>query len=235
MSEIKALLFDVFGTLVDWRGTIAREAKVLLAERGENLDGEAFAQAWRAEYQPAMERVRVGARGYVVLDQLHRENLDRILPRFGLDDISEEQRTALTRLWHRLDAWPDVGAGLARLREMFWLAPCSNGHIALMAGLARHNRWHWDALLGAEIAQDYKPKPIVYQASAAAFGLKPHECMMVAAHSFDLSSAAEAGLHTAHVARPLEYGKGGIGETEPSVLVDLAVTDLVEFARRLAL
>lgn len=230
---VKALLFDVFGTLVDWRGTIAREAKAVLGAKGEELDGIAFAQAWRAEYQPAMEAVRAGGRGYVVLDILHRENLERILPRFGLADLAEETRAALNLLWHRLDGWPDVRAGLARLSEKFLLAPVSNGNIALMADMARHNGWRWDAILGAEIARDYKPKPVVYQAAAAAFALKPEECMMVAAHSSDLAAAKAAGLATAHIARPLEYGAGGKGEKGPSVPVDMAAGDLVELARKL--
>ncbi|OQW52658.1 haloacid dehalogenase type II [Candidatus Raskinella chloraquaticus] len=233
MATVKALFFDVFGTLADWRGSIAREVKVVLGARADGLDGIAFAEAWRAEYQPSMERVRQGGRGYVLLDILHRENLERILPRFGLSDLSEETKADLNHIWHRLDGWADVRAGLARLSERFWLAPCSNGHIALMAGLARHNGWHWDAILGAEIARDYKPKPGVYLAAVAAFGLKPGECMMVAAHSYDLSSAAALGLRTAHIARPLEFGEGGKGEHAPSVPVDHAASDLVDLARRL--
>lgn len=230
---VKALLFDVFGTLADWRGSIAREAKALLGVRGEGLDGIAFAEAWRAEYQPAMERIRSAARGFVLLDILHRENLERILPRFGLEDLPEDTKAALNLLWHRLDGWPDTRAGLARLGASFLLAPASNGNIALMAGLARHNGWRWDAVLGAEIARDYKPKPVVYLASAAAFGLPPEECMMVAAHSYDLSSAAAVGLKTAHIARPLEFGDGGKGEKAPSVPVDYQASDLVDLARQL--
>lgn len=233
MATVKALFFDVFGTLADWRGSIAREVKVVLGARADGLDGIAFAEAWRAEYQPSMERVRQGGRGYVLLDILHRENLERILPRFGLSDLSEETKADLNHIWHRLDGWADVRAGLARLSERFWLAPCSNGHIALMAGLARHNGWHWDAILGAEIARDYKPKPGVYLAAVAAFGLKPEECIMVAAHSYDLSSAAALGLRTAHIARPLEFGEGGKGEHAPSVPVDHAARDLVDLARGL--
>lgn len=233
MVEVKALFFDVFGTLVDWRGSLAREAKALLGKRGEGLDGIAFAEAWRAEYQPSMEKIRSGGRGYVLLDILHRENLERILPRFRLDDLSQETKTALNLIWHRLDGWADVRAGLARLGGKFMLAPVSNGNIAIMADMARHNGWRWDAILGAEIARDYKPKPAVYLAAAAAFGLKPEDCMMVAAHSYDLKSAAEVGLRTAHVARPLEFGEGGKGEKAPSVPVDHAAGDLVDLARKL--
>lgn len=228
MSGIRALFFDVFGTLVDWRGSIAREVRRL--ELG--VDGEAFADAWRDEYQPAMEGIRAGGRGYVRLDVLHRENLDRILPRFGLEDMAETDRAALNLVWHRLDAWPEVPAALRRLRVKYRLAPMSNGNIALMADMARHNGFHWDAILGAELARDYKPKPEVYLAGCAAFDLPPEDCMMVAAHSSDLAAAAVLGLKTAHIARPDEHGPGK-GEAAPDVPVDHAARDLVHLAEML--
>ena len=229
MSGIRALFFDVFGTLVDWRGSIARE----VAARGLNVEGEVFADAWRDEYQPAMEGIRAGGRGYVRLDVLHRENLDRILPRFGLEAMPEADRASLNRVWHRLDAWPDVPDGLKRLREKFLLAPMSNGNIALMAGMARHNGFHWDAILGSEIARDYKPKAEVYLAGCTAFDLKPAECMMVAAHSSDLAAAAVLGLKTAHIARPNEHGPGK-GEAAPDGPVDFAARDLLHLAELLS-
>jgi 2-haloacid dehalogenase len=229
---IKALFFDVFGTLVDWRTSIAREAKVLLEPRGHTLDWPAFADAWRGEYQGAMEEVRAGRIAFCKLDVLHRRNLDRILPRFGLDGLAEEDRRALNLAWHRLDAWPDVADGLRRLKSRFWLAPVSNGNISLMVDLARRNAFPWDAILGAEIAGDYKPKPRVYLAAAEAFDLAPGECMMVAAHSSDLAAAAAAGLRTAHIARPDEKGKGR-GEAAPSVGTDFAAKDLGDLAREL--
>lgn len=227
--EIDALFFDVFGTLVDWRGSIARDAPAVI---GRDVDAFAFADAWRAEYQPGMEAIRSGARGYVKLDILHRENLDRILPRFGLDDLGDAVRAELTLLWHRLDAWPDVEFGLSRLRRRFRIAPVSNGNIALMVDLARHNRFGWDAILGGDIARDYKPKPGVYLAAADALGLPPGRCMMVAAHSSDLQAASEAGLRTAHIARPDEHGPGQ-GEAGPSVAVDVAGGSLTELAEHL--
>lgn len=226
---VRALIFDVFGTLVDWRGSIARQAEALLAPRSVAIDWAAFAEAWRDEYQPSMERIRTGGRGYVKLDILHRENLDRVLPRFGLDHLDEATRTEMTLFWHRLDGWEDVKDGLAALGSRFLLAPCSNGNIALMAGLARHNGWRWDAILGAEIARDYKPKPEVYRAAAAAFDLDPSEVMMVAAHSYDLAAAAEVSLRTGHIARPDEAGPG-TGETGPLVPVDVAARDLRHLA-----
>jgi 2-haloacid dehalogenase len=226
---VEALFFDVFGTLVDWRGSISREAPGLI---GRDIDGLAFADAWRAEYQIGMEGVRDGSRGYVRLDVLHRENLDRILPRFGLQDLDEEVLARLNLLWHRLDAWPDVQFGLSRLRRRFRLAPASNGNIGLMVDLARHNDFVWDAILGADVARDYKPKPAVYLAAAEAMGLPPERCMMVAAHSYDLKAAAACGLRTAHVARPDEYGPG-TGETAPTVQVDIAAESLADLAEKL--
>jgi len=168
MQGIRALVFDVFGTLVDWRGSIAREVQALLAPRGVKVDWLAFADAWRAQYQPAMEEVRTGQIPFSKLDVLHRRNLEVVLKDHGIRDLDEATKVQLNLAWHRLDAWPDVAPGLQRLRERFRLAPCSNGNISLMVDLARRNGLPWDAILGAEIARDYKPKAIVYQSKAAA-------------------------------------------------------------------
>jgi 2-haloacid dehalogenase len=231
-AGVKALLFDVFGTLVDWHGSVAREAQALLQPLGVDTDWAGFARAWRDQYQPAMQRVRSGEIPFSKLDALHRRNLEVVLKDLGLDHLDEATRVQLNLAWHRLDAWPDVAAGLARLRTRFRIAPCSNGNISLMADLARRNGLHWDAILGAEIARDYKPQPVVYLASAAAFDCAPHEAMMVAAHSSDLAAAAACGLRTAHIARPDEHGPG-VGETAPSVPVDLAASSLLDLADRL--
>ena len=199
---LRALFFDVFGTLVDWRNSVAREAEKILGNLGYNLDWTAFADAWRGEYQPGMEEVRAGRIPFSKLDVLHRRNLERILPRFALENLSEEVRHDLNLAWHRLDAWPDVSAAMKRLRRKFLLAPCSNGNIALMADLARRNDIPWDAILGSDIAGDYKPKPRVYLAACDAFNLNPSECMMVAAHSRDLAAAAKCwAAHRTHRAR----------------------------------
>ncbi len=229
---VKALFFDVFGTLVDWRSSIAREAQALLAPRGVTLDWPAFADAWRGEYQGAMEEVRTGRIAFCKLDVLHLRNLDIALTRFGVTGLGEDDKRNLNLAWHRLDAWPDVPKGLARLKRAFLLAPVSNGNISLMVDLARRNDLPWDAILGAEIAGDYKPKPKVYLAAAAAFDLAPDACMMVAAHSNDLAAAAATGLRTAHVARPNEHGPGR-GETAPTVPVDFAVESLEGLAEKL--
>jgi 2-haloacid dehalogenase len=229
---IRALVFDVFGTLVDWRGSIAREVQAVLAPRGVTTDWHAFADAWRAQYQPAMEEVRTGQIPFSKLDVLHRRNLEVVLKDLDIRDLDEATKVQLNLAWHRLDAWPDVAPGLKRLRERYRIAPCSNGNISLMVNLARRNGLPWDAILGAEIARDYKPKAIVYQSAAAAFDCTPHEVLMVAAHSSDLAAAAQAGLRTAFVARPDEKGPGR-GESRATVPVDVSVNSLIELADRL--
>jgi 2-haloacid dehalogenase len=231
-ATVRALFFDVFGSMVDWRKSVAREAEKILELLGYKLDWLAFADAWRGEYQPGMEEVRSGRQPFAKLDVLHRRNLERLLPRFGLQNLSDEVLDDLTLVWHRLDAWPDVPAALARLKRKFWLAPVSNGNISLMIDLARRNHFPWDAILGAEVAHDFKPKPAVYLAACAAFDLQPGECMMVAAHSNDLAAAAKLGLRTAHTARPDEYGSN-TGEPAPTVPVDFAAKDLADLADQL--
>ena len=227
MRPVHALIFDVFGTLVDWRSSIAREAQAALGPLGITVDGGAFADAWRAQYQPAMDEVRSGRLPFSKLDLLHRRNLDVVLRDFGLADrVDEPTRTQLNLAWHRLDAWPDVAPALVKLRPRFRLAPCSNGNISLMVDLARRNGFPWDAILGAELARDYKPKPVVYLNSAAAFDLPPERVMMVAAHSSDLAAAAAAGLQTAFIARPDEHGPGR-GESRATVPVDLSADSLL--------
>ncbi len=220
---MKALLFDVFGTCVDWRTSVAREAAAL------GLPGEAVADAWRGRYQPQLETVRSGERAWVVLDVLHREALDDVLDELGLE-LAERERDELTLAWHRLDPWPDTVAGLTRLKERFILAPCSNGHIAQSVNLARHAGLPWDAILGAEIARAYKPDPRVYEASVAALGLEPAEVMMVAAHNSDLHAAAACGLRTAFVARPTEHGPGQETDLHAAGGVDAEAGDFLELA-----
>ena len=231
-SPTQALFFDVFGTVVDWRTSIAREAVAILKPLGHDIDGLAFADAWRGEYQGAMEEVRAGRIPFCKLDVLHRRNLERVLPKFSIAGLSEQTLRNLHLAWLRLDAWLDAAPGLARLRQRFLLAPCSNGNISLMVDLARRNGFPWDAILGAEVAGDYKPKPRVYLAAAEAFDLTPGDCMMVAAHSNDLAAAAACGLRTAHVARPNEHGPGK-GEPAPTVPVDYAARSFEDLADKL--
>jgi 2-haloacid dehalogenase len=229
---VRALVFDVFGTLVDWRSGVAREAWRLLAPFAPGLDGGAFADAWRARYNPSMETVRSGARPFADLDTLQAESLPDVLAQFGITGVPEDVQRDLVQAWHRLDAWPEVPDALRRLREKHFLAPNSNGHVRLMADLARRNGLIFDAVLGAGYSRDYKPKPALYRDAVAAFGLEAGETMMVAAHSNDLAAAASHGLSTAHIARPHEHGPAG-GETGPTVPVTHAARDLADLADQL--
>jgi 2-haloacid dehalogenase len=230
-NNIKALFFDVFGTLVDWRAGVAREAKATLKPLGFDIDWSAFADAWRDQYQPGMEEVRSGRIPYTKLDVLHRRTLEVVLPSFGLDELPESELDKLTLAWHRLDAWRDVPAGLTRLRRRFLIAPVSNGNIALMTDLARRNDFHWDAILGADLARDFKPKAALYLAAADAFNLEAHECMMCAAHGSDLKAAADNGLRTAFIARPEE--SPGLGESTPNTPVDILSHSAEDLAAQL--
>jgi 2-haloacid dehalogenase len=210
-AGIKALGFDVFGTVVDWRNGVAREAAPFLLRHGAAAaDPLAFADAWRRQYQPAMERVRTGGRGFVPLDVLHRENLDIILPDFGLDPagIPAGELDDLNLAWHRLDPWPDVVAGLTRLKSRFIIVTLSNGNVSLMVDMAKRAGLPWDAILGAEPARAYKPSPEAYLRTAAMLGLKPAELCLVAAHNSDLAAARACGLKTAFVLRPRDQGLG---------------------------
>jgi 2-haloacid dehalogenase len=233
MDAPRALLFDVFGTCVDWRSSVIRELRALGDRLGlGEVDWAALADAWRGLYQPQMETVREGVRPWVNLDVLHREALDRLLDDAGLGAVPEAERAELTFVWHRLDPWPDTAEGLARLGRRFVVAPNSNGHIALLVNLSRWAGLRWDAILGAEIAHTYKPQPIVYLAAVEALGLEPAQVMMVAAHGGDLAAAARCGLRTAFIPRPAEHGLGG-GADPPEEPVDLLAGDLLDLARQL--
>jgi 2-haloacid dehalogenase len=228
---VKALFFDVFGTLVDWRTGVAREAQSILGPLGYTVDCTAFADAWRAQYQPAMEEVRSGRIPYARLDVLHRQTLRKVTASFGMETLPPAVLDELTLAWHRLDAWPDVTAGLERLRRRFFIAPVSNGNVALMCDLARRNDLRWDAILGADLARDFKPKSAVYFSAVEAFGLKPGECMMCAAHSSDLQAAAAVGLLTAFIARAGEHP--GVSELAPKFAVDIWAQSTLDLASQL--
>jgi 2-haloacid dehalogenase len=230
---VKALLFDVYGTLVDWRNGVANEARRILAPLGYNLDWLALADAWVIRNEPGLEDLRGGNNPYVRIDALQRRRLEQLRPRFGLEKLDGKAWDELALAWRELDAWKDVLPGLTRLRRRFVLAPCSNASIAPMVHIARRNGLPWDTILGAEIAQDYKPSPRVYLASVEALGVEPAECMMVAAHSPDLAGATKVGLRTAHVGRPGEVGPG-TGEPSPKVPVDVAARSFDELADKLA-
>jgi 2-haloacid dehalogenase len=229
----KALVFDVFGTVVDWRSSVAREVEALGQRRGLSVDGAKFADAWRALYAPSMDRVRRGELPWTRLDDLHRMMLDEVLAAFGVRSLSEDEKADLNRAWHRLDAWPDAAGGLARLKRRFIVAPLSNGNISLMTRLAKHASLPWDCVLGAELVRHYKPDREVYESAAAFLDLEPDEVMMVAAHLRDLHAAKQAGLRTAFVVRPLEFGPAGKPDLEPDVSVDLTARDFGELAEKL--
>ena len=207
MLEVKALLFDVFGTVVDWRTGIAIEVQMIAKKYNIELNAVDFADAWRAEYQPAMEQIRSGKRSFTILDILHLENLKKIAPRFNLNNLSNEDLNFLVTAWHRLPGWPDSSQGLNKLKKKFILATQSNGNIALMVNMAKYSNLSWDVILGAEVLGHYKPEPEAYIKACKALNLKPSECLMVAAHDDDLKAASLQGMKTAYVHRPFEYGK----------------------------
>lgn len=232
LAGVGFLGFDVFGTVVDWRTGVARAAASFLARHGVDADPHAFADAWRARYQPAMQAVRSGARPWVKLDVLNRENLDAVLADFGVAPglLPAAELDELNRAWERLDAWPDAIEGLARLKRCFPIGPVSNGHIAGMLRLARFAGLPWDVIVGAELARDYKPKPAVYLASAAAVGVPPERMAMVAAHNGDLGAARALGLRTVFVRRPLEHGPGQQSDLAPEQDWDVVADSLTDVA-----
>lgn len=225
----RILAFDVFGTVVDWHGSIKAE----MARLYPAVDGDAFALAWREGYRPAMARVMSGELGWTRIDELHRLILDDILPRFGLQDLPETERRHLNRAWHRLNAWPDVVEGLARLKRRHILCTLSNGNIGLLTNMAKHANLPWDCVLSAEVFHAYKPDPRVYRGVAEVFDVAPAEVMMVAAHQDDLAAARDCGLLTAYVERPLEFGTGQPKDVSPDPANTLHARDFLDLADQL--
>ena len=223
------LVFDVFGTVVDWHGSIAREVRALRPK----VDAEAFALAWRAGYQPAMQRVRSGELGWTLIDDLHRLILDQVLQQFGLTDLSEEQTRHLNKVWHRLDPWPDVVAGLARLKKRHTICTLSNGNIGLLTNMAKRAGLPWDCILSAEVFHAYKPDPMVYLGAAKVFELPPAAVMMVAAHQDDLAAARTCGLQTAYIERPAEFGIKQRKDVSPDPANTLHARDFLDLAAQL--
>lgn len=225
----RVLVFDIFGTVVDWHGSIVAE----VGSRYPKVDADAFARAWRAGYQPAMEAVRSGGRGFIKLDVLHREILDGILPRFGLEHLGEAERAELNRGWHRLAAWPDSVAGLTRLKARFTIASLSNGNLGLLTAMAKHAGLPWDCVLSAEVFRAYKPDPRTYLGVAEVFDVAPQEVMLVAAHQDDLAAARANGLQTAYIERPLEFGAAHVKDVSPDPANTLHARDLLHLAGQL--
>ena len=232
-GRIKALTFDVFGTVVDWRSSIAREGQALGRAKHLDVDWVKFADAWRGLYQPAMDRVRRGEVPWTKLDDLHRASLVQLLDEFEIRGLGEAEIDELNRAWHRLDPWPDAVAGLTRLKRRFILATLSNGNVALMVNMAKRAGLPWDAILGAEVVQCYKPQPKAYLGTAALLGLAPAECLMVAAHNGDLTAAQTQGFRTAFVLRPTEHGPGQKTDLKAERDWDVVATDFEDLASKL--
>ena len=233
LAGVEAMTFDVFGTVVDWRTSIIREAQILGMEKGFDRDWPAFADSWRRGYGPAMNRVRTGELPWLKIDQLHRLILDDLLVEFDFPAMSEAEIDDLNRVWHRLIPWPDTVRGLWRLKANFTLATLSNGNVALLTNMAKNAGLPWDAVLSAELSGHYKPDPEVYIKAADLLGLPHEKVMMVAAHRGDLRAAGALGFKTAFVPRPLEYGPGRDIDTTPDPAFDVNATDFVDLAAQL--
>lgn len=231
LSDVRAVLFDVFGTVVDWRSSIADEVRRL--PELSCFDAEAFADSWRAKYQPAMERIRSGSREFVKLDVLHYENLLEVLSEFGAASLSKRQIEDLNRAWHRLRPWQDSVAGLQRIKRRYIIATLSNGNVSLIVNMAKNAGLNWDMVLGAEVVRHYKPEPQSYLKSAEMLDLPPGQCMLVAAHNSDLAAAADCGYKTAFVARPTEHGPSQSADLSATGDYDIVAGDFEDLASQL--
>ncbi|HKF73570.1 MAG TPA: haloacid dehalogenase type II [Stellaceae bacterium] len=230
VPDVRALVFDVFGTVVDWRSSIIRELEGFGHERRISADWTALADAWRAGYQPAMDRVRKGEIGWTVIDDLHRETLETLLPKFGVTGLSEIDRDHLKMAWHRLEPWPDVVAGLTRLKRRYIIGTLSNGNVALLLNMAKRADLPWDMIFSAELAQAYKPAPACYRSVPNFLRIEPREVMLVAAHNGDLVAAAREGLRTGFVTRPAEYGPHQTRDFKAEHDFDVVGRDFVHLA-----
>jgi 2-haloacid dehalogenase len=233
-STVKALTFDVFGTVVDWRSSIIREGERLGKRKGVRADWAKFADAWRGAYAPSMDRVRKGELPWTNLDALHRMSLEKLLGDFGIHGLSEAEKDDFTRAWHRLTPWPDAVEGLARLRKRYITATLSNGNVALLVNLSKFGGLAWDCILSAELARHYKPDRETYLTAASLLALKPEEVMMVAAHKPDLAAARSCGLRTALVVRPIEFGPERKADIEPDPGTDVVAKDFLDLAAKLS-
>lgn len=233
VQQVQALTFDVFGTVVDWRGSIAREGSAFGKAKGLRVDWERFADAWRGLYQPQMSKVRDGQLPWTNLDALHRMSLEQVLKDFGITGLTEAEKDHVNRMWHRLDPWPDSVPGLTRLHRKYPLATLSNGNVALMMNMARRAGLPWDAILGAEVTRHYKPQAECYRMTAELLGLKPEQCMLVAAHNGDLVAASKVGYRTAFIARPTEYGPQQGKDLKAEHEFDIVATSMIDLADQL--
>ena len=233
-DEVKALVFDVFGTVVDWRSSITREGEKLGARKGvTNVDWEEFADAWRGGYGPSMDLVRKGELPWTRIDDLHRMVLDDLLVKYGIAGLTEDEKIDLNKAWHRLDAWADSPAGLTRLKTRYVIGTLSNGNVALLTNMAKHAGLPWDCILSAELAKHYKPDPETYLMAADILGLEPSQVMMSAAHKGDLKAARAQGLKTAFIPRPMEHGPRREIDTSPEDWIDVIADDFEDLAAKM--
>ncbi len=232
-TEIRALVFDVFGTVVDYRGTIIREGKQLNREKGLLVDWAAFADAWRGQYRPNMERVMKQELPWIHLDGLHRMALDELLKKFGVTSLSEDEKAHLNKVWHRLQPWSDAVPGLTRLKQRYILGTLSNGNVGLLVDMAKFSNLPWDVIFSAELVKAYKPDPHAYQMAYELLGLQPQQVMLVAAHAEDLHAAQKVGLRAGFVPRPLEYGPNKTLDPIPESAFDIVASDFEDLARQL--
>ncbi len=235
LAQVKALVFDTFGTVVDWRGSIIEEGKAWEKTKGITIDRARFADRWRAGYAPAMDKVRKGEMPWTNLDHLHRALLEELLKEFHMDGLSEAEKDNWNRVWHRLKPWPDSVAGLTRLKNKFTISPLSNGNVALLADMAKHAGLPWDLILSAELAKHYKPDREAYLTAVSLLELKPEEVMMCAAHAGDLMSARSFGLRTGFIHRPNEYGPTRQADDAKPGDFDVVSTDMGDLASKLGL
>ena len=226
-------MFDVFGTVVDWRSGVIAEVERVAKAKGCAVDGAAFADAWRGAYVPSMNRVRKGEIPWTRLDDLHRATLDRLVQEFELKGLSEAEMDHLNRAWHRLKPWPDAVEGLTRLKRRFIIGTLSNGNVALLLNMAKHSGLPWDSIFSAELVHHYKPDPEAYLGTADLLGRKPEQVMLVAAHNNDLQAAQRCGLRTAFVARPLEHGPGKAEQARATGDYDAVATSFIDLAGKL--
>lgn len=233
VPEVRALVCDVFGTVVDWRAGIVDAGRELGTAKGIDIDWARFADAWRGKYRPSMDRVRRGETPWQNLDALHRASLEELLVEFNVAGLTEQEKDHLNRAWHRLPPWPDSVPGLTRLRAKYVLATLSNGNVALLTNMAKRAGLPWDCILSAELVRVYKPDRAVYQMAADLLGLQPSAVMMVAAHPDDLRAARAAGLRTAYVPRPLEWGTEHPRAADPDPSFDIIADDFVQLAEKL--
>ncbi|MCZ6672712.1 MAG: haloacid dehalogenase type II [Verrucomicrobia bacterium] len=233
LKDVKALTFDVFGTVVDWRSSIIAEGEALGKKKGLDVDWTAVADGWRAGYGPYMNKVRNGELPWTNIDRLHRMILDELVEQFELQSLSEDELDDFNRGWHRLEPWPDTIEGLSRLRKSYTIASLSNGNVSLLSNMANRAGIPWDAVLSSELAKRYKPDPIVYQTAAQLLGLKHEEVMMVAAHAGDLRAAQGVGFKTAFVHRPFEFGEERRVEASKLTNFDIVAEDFNDLADQL--